>query len=141
MSYGNAGTYNINGTDYYCSSDAERMWLELVTPGLASGEVKKLVWQPKPGYAIAYKYDKQDCADVYRPDALFRWLLEEEWVIEIKRGRIEQKSVSKIKRFCMQYPEKKVVVVWYGRFPKKGVAKRRLDRLRPHLHHIWQIIK
>jgi hypothetical protein len=100
-----------------------------------------LRWQP-PGYRLEYKYDKQLCHDIYRPDALLVWNdTGDEWVIEIKRGALHQKSASKMKRFCQQYPDKRLVLVWYERFPTRKVIKRRLDRLRPHLDHVWHIAK
>ena len=48
-------------------------------------------------------------------------------------------SANKMKRFCLQNPDKHLVLVWFGRIHKKGPTKRRLDMLLPHLHHIWYV--
>lgn len=128
----------IQGEDCYCASQAERRWLERIDPILSAGQIAKLHWQPG-GFKLAYKYGGHDCADVYRPDAIITWPSGDEWVIEIKRQALHAKAASKMTRFCQQYPEKKLVLVWFGSMPKRGVARRRLDRITPHLGHIWRI--
>jgi len=138
MSYGRTGTVLIAGKEYRYASDAERRWLEHMEPALLDRKVK-LVWQPEP-FSLTYKHCQQECKDTYRPDARLIWIdTGEEWYIEIKRGALHQKSASKMKRFCQQYPEKKFVLVWFGSLPKKGVAHRRLEALEPHLDHIWRM--
>jgi hypothetical protein len=137
-SYGHRGTINIDGIAYRCASGAEAKWLQAVAPGLKTGNIAALQWQPQ-GFAIKYNYDRHECKDVYRPDAIITWPNGEEWVIEIKNGRIEQVSGSKMKRFAQQYPDRKLVLVWFGRVPKKGPTARRLARLEPWLHHTWRM--
>ena len=138
QSYGRMGSVLVNGEQCRCASQAEVKWLEHISSAIVSGDIVKFVWQP-PGFPLHYKYDKHDCTDVYRPDAIIKWKDEDEWVIEIKRGRLEQKATSKIKRFCQQYPQKDLVLVWVGKLPTKGVALRRLDTIRPWIHHIWEM--
>jgi len=138
QSYGKMGHVLINGEDCRCASEAEAKWLEHISPALRSGDIVEFTWQP-PGSPLHYKYDKQDCTDVYRPDAIIRWKDGDEWVIEIKRGRLEQKAASKIKRFCQQYPDRKLVLVWFGRLPSKGPAHTRLNHIRPWIDHIWEM--
>lgn len=137
-SYGHAGTIEIDGVRYHCASEAEAKWLQDVCPGLRSGDVSALQWQPA-GLPLSYKYDRQQCLEVYRPDAIITWASGEEWVIEIKCGRLEQKAANKLKRACLQYPDRDFVMVWFGRFPTRGPAFRRLNKVRPHLHHIWHV--
>ena len=135
QSYGRSGDIVIDDRMYHYASEAEKMWLQMIAPGLQTGSVVSLDWQPK-SFPLTYKYDKQDCKDTYRPDAIVVWPDGEEHVIEIKRGFLGEKSASKMRRFCTQYPDKDLVLVWFGSMPRKGVAKRRIDRLRPLLHHI-----
>ena len=138
QSYGRMGCVLINGEECRCASQAEVKWLEHISPAIVSGDIVEFTWQPL-GFPLKYKYDKQECKDVYRPDAIIKWKDGDEQVIEIKRGRIEQSAGSKIKRFCQQYPDKNLVLVWVGRLPTKGVALRRLDTIRPWVHHIWEM--
>jgi len=138
-SFGRTGTIEIAGRLCHYSSLAERRWLQEIEPLLISGDIIDFFWQPPP-YPITYKYCGILHQDSYRPDASIRFADDEkQTIIEIKRGFMAQKATSKIKRFCQQYPEYQVVLVWFGSFPKKGVAKARLDKLRPHLHHVWQM--
>jgi len=137
-SYGKSEHVVLNGIDYYCASQAEKWWLEEVTPGLVSGDVVSLVWQPPPSL-ITYKHARQTLTCNYRPDAIITWKDGDEWVIEIKRGILHQTSASHMKYFAQQYPDKKLVLVWFGWWPTKGVARRRLDALRPWLHHTWRM--
>jgi hypothetical protein len=137
-SYGRSGTIAIDGVRYYCASEAEARWLQTVCPGLRSGDVSALQWQPA-GFPLTYKYSNQECREVYRPDAIITWASGEEWVIEIKYGRLEQKAATKLKRACIHYPDRKFVLVWFGRFPTRGPAFRRLQTLQPHLDHIWRM--
>lgn len=137
QSHGHSGDVEIDDRIYHYASKAEKWWLEMVAPGLRTGSVLRLDWQPEP-LPLTYRYCKQECKDVYRPDAHIIWDGGEDWWIEIKRGALHQKAASKLKRACKQYPDYDFVMVWYGSMPKRGVAKKRLDGLRPHLHHIWQ---
>jgi len=121
-SYGNTGYVD----DKFYSSDAERDFIHLIAPMMQSGEITYFVWQPPP-------------IDDYHPDAFLRWDSGDEWYAEIKNQRIEQMSANKMKRFCLQNPDKHLVLVWFGRIHKKGPTKRRLDMLLPHLHHVWYV--
>lgn len=136
QSYGRSGTIVIDGISYHCASEAEALWLQIVAPGLRSGDIRQLDWQPG-SISLTYKYSKQECKDTYRPDAHIYWANGDDWWVEIKRGRLDQKSANKLKRACQQYPTMQFVLCWMGRLPKKGVIRRRIERLVPHLHHMW----
>ena len=138
QSYGKTSYILIQGEDCYCASQAERRWLEHINPMLLAGEITKLIWQPE-GSKLAYKYGGHDCADVYRPDARVTWRDGPAWTIEVKNQALHQKSASKMKRFAQQFPDEKLVLVWFGRIPTKGVAHRRLVHLEPWLDHIWRM--
>lgn len=139
MSYGRTGYVNVAGHEYYHASDAERRWLVHMEPMLVHKKVN-LTWQPKP-FPLKYKYQGNECQYVYQPDALLVWNdTGEEWVIEIKNGAIHQKAKTKMIRFGQQYPEKRLVLVWFGSLPRKGrVVHDRLKAIEPHLDHIWRM--
>lgn len=138
QSYGRSGAITIDGVKYQCASETEATWLQMVCPGLINGPLAALQWQPEP-FPLDYKVGKQDGRYFYKPDAIVTWDDGDEWVIEIKRGRIEQISARKMKRFCQQYEDRNLVMVWFGRMPKKGPTFRRIEMLRPWLHHIWTV--
>jgi len=136
-SYGNESCDWVAGRLLPYSSDAERDFISnVVAPMMQSGEITYFVWQPRE----MPLFDKKGrLVDPYRPDAFIRWDNGEEWYIEVKRGRIEQISAHKMKLFCLEYPNKKLVLAWFGRIPTRGPTKRRLDTITPHLHHIWYV--
>jgi len=135
-SYGNEGYECAAGASLPYSSDAERDFITIVAAKLQSGEITYFVWQP-PEIPLL---DKQgEPADPYRPDAFIRWDSGEEWFVEVKRGRIEQIAKKKMLAFCRQYPDKKLVMAWFGPLKRRGPTKRRLDELKPWLDHIWYL--
>ena len=138
-SYGKSGYYLFNGDRLWFSSGAEEKWLALIEPLVICGAITDFQWQPGP-YVLDYKYRKTDGKYSYTPDARIVWKdTGEEWWIEIKYGQIEQIAKTKIKRFCQQYPEKPLVVVWFGRLPSHGVRRRRFEAVQKCVHHFWHI--
>jgi len=68
----------------------------------------------------------------------------EKWY-EVKCGRLDQKYVNKIVRFCRQYPQHKLVLVWVGSKPKANPRRKaknltrweRLEKLQRYVDHVW----
>lgn len=136
-SYGKVGWITIAGRKCYTASAVERQWLKHLEAAIEGGIVIEWEWQPGP-VPIAYRYAHGESTRTYQPDARVVWKTEEGEVwYEIKHGRIEQKAGNNMKQFCLQYPDRKLVMVWKGREPKKGMTKRQWDKVLPHLHHIW----
>ena len=138
-SYGNAQYVTVGGHTIRVKSDAEAIFMRQVDAAVHGGLI--VAWQYEPeAFPIDYKYRKNDCTDTYTPDVRIVWKSEEGEVwYEVKRGALQPKYASKIKRFCQQYPGKKLVLVWIGSPPKRGAVKARFDRLLPHLHHVWYL--
>lgn len=138
-SYGNAQYVKIGGHTVHVKSDAEARFARQLNAAIQGGLVKECQYEPQ-AFAIEYKYRRNNCADTYTPDFRVVWKGEEgEVYYEVKRGALQPKYAGKIKRFCQQYPDTKLVLVWVGRPPKRGAVKARFDRLLPHLHHVWYL--
>lgn len=137
--YGKPGYYDACGQHLWTASEAERAWLAEANLAYLAGDIKEIEWQPAP-IPVKYRNCETDCTRTYRPDARVVWNGPEGEVwIEVKHGRIEQKAAKNMKAFCLTYPDRKLVLVWKGRLPKKGIMKRRLDSLLPHLDHVWRL--
>jgi hypothetical protein len=146
-SYGKAGEIEIDGRTLWTQSKVERQWLQELELAIRAGRVVEWEWQP-PAVLLAYKYDHQEATETYRPDARVAWVDEGEFWYEIKNGRIEQKAGNKIKRFCQQNPDKRLVLVWKGKAPKPATEKKQKhrrttktqwDRLQAWVHHVWYL--
>lgn len=141
-SFGKTGTVTIDGRDCHYSSEAERAFLTILEGLIWAGEIEEWEWQP-PAYPVEYKHGGSTWTQPYRADARIVWKDARqdgvrEWVIEVKRGYMQPKACAKIKRYCQQY-DIPLVLVWYGRLPKSGKAFDKLEMLRKHIHHIWEI--
>ena len=143
-SFGKSGDVEIAGKIYHYASRAELRFLQEIEICLRGEAIQEFVWQP-PAFPLTYKHGGSEWTQGYRADAMITWSDSDEWVIEVKRGYMAQKACTKVKRFCQQYPDKKLVLVWIGSLPKapkpgkKGQAYRKLEMLEPLVDHIWQI--
>lgn len=138
--YGYQQEITVDGKTFTVKSDAEAIFFRELEILIQAGAVKEWWYEPE-SFKLTYKYGKVDCMDTYTPDAQVVWVnpdIGEEYY-EIKRGALEAKYANKLKRFCEQHPDKKVVLVWVGYMPKTGKVARRIERLRPWLDHVWQI--
>ena len=145
QSHGKPGWYTCCGQRYYCQSIAEGMFLtEIIEPAVKGGNILYFKSQPGP-FPYEYNYKSVPCTGTYTPDFYIEWDDGDKLYYEVKRGNIEQKSATKMKRFCLQYgTTKPLVLVWYGRLPTKGNRKKNLDKLKRGqndslLHHTWNI--
>lgn len=137
-SYGKSGWFEDHGNRYWYASGAELDFLELICRIIIpSGEILEFEWQPGE-FPLEYRHAGTKGCMFYRPDARIVWKEEGEFFYEIKHGRIEQSAGAKMVRFCRQYPEKKLVLVWKGREPRKGQTKRQWDKVSPWIDHVWK---
>jgi hypothetical protein len=142
--YGHHHTVELSDRTLTVKSDAEEWFARVLDVMKQSGAVLEWAYEPEV-FSIDYKYHKCACGNTYTPDFRVKWnpatSKDGTQYFEVKRGKLEAKYGSKIRRFCQQHETKSLVLVWYGRLPKKGATKARLDKITPHLHHIWNIIK
>jgi hypothetical protein len=130
-----------DGSVFHGKSEAE-CWFALE---LARLEQAKAIgpWRYEPeSFTLDYKYHRCECRDTYTPDFVTRWDGDSfDTYYEVKRGwgAEGQKYSAKIKRFCQQYPDVRLVLVWYGSLPKKGKGARYTEKVQPWVHHIWTL--
>ena len=138
-SFGKAQWVTVGGQKIRVKSEAEALFARVIDAAITGGLVKEWQYEPK-AYPIDYKYRTETCTDTYTPDFRIVWNSDEGEVwYEVKRGALQPKYASKLRRFMDQYPDKKVVLVWLGSEPKRGAVARRFNRLRRMFHHIWYL--
>ncbi len=148
--YGVSGHVTVDGHEYWYSSGAERDWLRELDLCIRGGKVRAWQWQPEP-IRVEYEHCGKKCVRTYRPDSWVDWVeTGEEW-LEIKYGRIEQKSGQNIVAFLLAFPERKFCLVWKGPTPKGGkgrskqTTKREWDKIMqifasdPEKYHVWYL--
>ncbi len=124
------------------------MWFaHLLDMARQAHAIEQWEYEPK-SFPLKYKYRSNDLMQSYTPDFRAAWTDWGEQWYEVKRGRIDQKYANKIVRFCRQYPEYTLVLVWYGPLPKartrQGKPNKRwtyFDKVREAVDHVWQIKK
>jgi hypothetical protein len=141
-SYGNAQDVRVGNRTIRVKSEAEAIFAKELDVRIKKGAVEEWQYEPK-AFPIPYKYRGADCTDTYTPDFRVLWKDGdgEEVHYEVKRGALEPKYASKIKRFCLEYPQHRLVLVWIGPLPSRGAVRRRYDKLIPLLHKVWNIKK
>lgn len=146
-SYGKADWCTVDGREVWTQSKVERQWLAELELAIRAGKVSKWEWQPDP-LRLEYKYGGTTGVELYRPDAWVDWVDEGDFYYEIKNGRIEQKAGNKIKRFCLQYPGERLVLVWKGKAPKpatmqkqkrRRTTKTQWDKIIGLVDHVWYL--
>jgi len=144
--YGRAHEITVDGQTFRVKSGAEERFFRELEICIAAGMVKEWWYEPER-FPLDYKYGG-DYRDSYMPDALVVWRDPAQGAIyyEVKAGALDPKYASKIKRFCLAHPDKKLALVWIGSLPrmdsqskKQAALARRIDKLMPLLDHIWVI--
>lgn len=135
--YGHHHTIELSDRTITVKSDAEAIVARELDMCRQAGAV--LHWQYEPqSFPIEYKYRHNQLCRTYTPDFVVNWRDEGEQYLEVKRGHLDQKYANLIVDFCQQYPHP-LVLVWVGRLPRKGKVKRYFDKVKPWVHHVWEM--
>jgi hypothetical protein len=136
---GHHHTIELSDRTIHVKSDAEAWFAQELDKCRQAGAVLSWDYEPE-SFPIQYRYNHQQLCRTYTPDFVVVWNPntsdEGQVYIEVKRGWLTQKYANLIVDFCQQYPDKKLVLVWYGSVPKRGKGKRYLDKVKRYVHHV-----
>jgi hypothetical protein len=119
--------YESQGRIVHFKSIAERCRADVLEMCWRGGLVLDWAYEPQKFFL---KRKRGETEDEWTPDFRVNWKDEGVTWEEVKGGNLKQKYRVKMQRFCVQYPNERLRLVWYGSPPKKGPRKKELDILR-----------